>query len=192
MTFVRMFQELETQNLNPEEVNTIFELTCDRNENTTGGFLDNFDDSTTTDNLGNSPTPFKIHYYRVRVAMNQVGKIWSSQVDNLRLAKTAPGGVDTAFTQRNMANNIIKKWTLMQGGYGSGRWAYLGHEFTKTRRIWNKRKSRYEWKRSGKPLYLNDAAFKVQVENNALNGTSDANYRSVVEVGLEYDATSIL
>ena len=190
MTFVRLFQEVESTNLEDGETNTIFELTCDRNDITTGGFLTNFDSSTSTGNLGNSPTPFKIHYYRVRVAVNQVSCIWSSSVKNLRLAKQAPGGVDTAFTQRNVANGLIKKWTLTQGGYGSGRWSYLGKNFTWSKKISGKKGS--YWKTFGDPYYVNDEAFKVQIQNKSLSGSGNANYRSIVEMGIEYDAVSTL
>ena len=114
MTFVRVFTSAESANLENNETNSLIELSSDRNELPTGGFLDNWDDATVTDIENGSPTPFKLHYYRVRVYVNQPCVIYTSQVDNLRLVRDA-GQVETAFTQRNMANGIIKKWTLTNG-----------------------------------------------------------------------------
>lgn len=190
MTFARVFTSVESQNLLNNVTNSLIELSSDRNALSTGGFFDNWDDSTTTDVENNSAVPFKLHYYRVRVYVNQPCVIYTSDVENLRLAKTAPGGTDTAFTQRNMANSIIKKWTLTNGavtgatGFGGGGvWSYLAKHWTK--RI----KTKKGWKTVGSPAYYNDKMFKVQIKNLSPNDNT-AEYRYIGEYGVEYDATS--
>lgn len=189
MTFARVMITTESSNLDGDETVSLIDLSSDRNDVVSGGFFDNWDDSTITDLFGNSPTPFKIHYYHTRVSANQPCVIWSSDVENLRLAKEVPSGVDTAFTQRNVSSNIIKKWTLTQGGFGAGIWAHLGKKFTYSKKMWNKRKRKFEWKRFGSPRYYNNAAFKVQIKNLSYTG-NDASYRAITELGIEYDATS--
>lgn len=190
MTFARVFTKAESAFLEPGETNSFIELSADRNDVASGGFYDNWDDSTVTDIENNSPTPFKLHYYKLRVFVNQACVIYTSDVENLRLVKTSPTGVETAFTQRNMANGLIKKWSLTNGSVtgttgfgGSGVWSTLGHNFTRRVRTKN------GWKTLCKPAYYNDKMFKAQIKN--LSPTdSDAIYLYIGEFGIEYDATS--
>lgn len=191
MTFARIFTSAESTFLENNETNSLIELSADRNELATGGFLDNWDDATVTDIENGSPVPFKLHYYRVRVYVNQPSVIYTSQVDNLRLVRDA-GQVETAFTQRNMANGVIQKWTLTNGSVtgttgfgGGGQWSYLAKHWTK--RV----KTKKGWKTVGRPKYYNDAMFKVQIKNLSPND-NDAQYRYIGEYGIEYDATSSL
>lgn len=167
MTYVRAFGAVESQTLERDEVNSLIELSSDRNEVTSGGFLDNWDDATTTNVENNTPADLFLHWYRVRIYTTQPCIIYSSEVKDIRLARLAPGGVETSFTQRNMANDIIKKWeTTVDGG------------------IWSEIKHTFKTKRS-----LKDALWKIQVVNKDPVG-HDAMYLGIVEFGITYDATS--
>ena len=190
MTFARVFTSTESIDLVNNETNSLIELSSDRNAYSTGGFYDNWDDSTTTDVQNNSATPFKLHYYRLRVFVNQPCVIYTSDVDNLRLVKTSPTGTEPAFTQRNMANGLIKKWTLTNGSVsgttalgGGGVWSYLAKHWTKRIRRNGK------WVTVGKPAYYNDKMFKAQIKNLSPSDNT-AIYRYIGEFGIEYDATS--
>lgn len=182
MTFVRAFSALESQDFDKGEYNSLIELISDRNGSMSGGFVDQWDDLEPTTNINSSPAPFKIHYYRLRVYTSIPCVIYSSQVDNYWLAKQAPGGVDTLFNQLNMANNVVRKWDTTVTG---GPWSKLSHSFTK--RVWSKRRKHYVT--VGKPLYMNDSVFKLQIKNiQPETAPAPGKYYAIVEVGLEYDA----
>ena len=176
---------LESQSLEKDETNTLFQLTSESTNAVSGGFADGWDDDTSGDNTpNNNNTPFKIHYYRLRVWSSKPCAIWSSQVNNYHLASQAPGGTDTRFNQQNISNNTIKKWELTDQGRS---WSRLMKSFT--RRVWSKKRKKYIT--VGKPLYVRNAALKWQIKNlDPSVAGSDSSYYGVVEVGLEYDMAS--
>jgi len=187
---------LESTNLNHNSTDSLVELRADRPHAALGGFSDNWDDTANnSDNIHSSPTPWKMHYYRCRIFINQPSVVYSSEIRNYDLASQALGGADSSFDQRNLANGFIKKWTLTNGAVtgpagatgfgGGGKWSYLGHNFTK--RVWSKKKGRYVT--VGKPRYFNDACFKIQVKNLS-PVDADATYTAIIEYGLDYDATA--
>lgn len=166
-TYVKTFVAVESQSLERDETNSLLEMSSDRNDSTYGGFSDNWDDSTVTDNQNNTPAALKLHWYRVRLFTTKPCIIYSAEVEDIRLAKLAPGGVDTAFTQRNMSNGIIKKFeTTVDGGF----WSEIKHSF-KT------------------PRNLSDCMWKIQLVNKDPAGL-DSMYYGVVEFGITYDAVS--
>lgn len=166
-TYVRTFNAVESQSLERDETNSIVELSSDRNASTYGGFLDNWDDATTTNVTNNTPAGLKLHWYRVRLFTTKPCVVYSSEVKDIRLARLAPGGVDTAFTQRNMSNGVIKKFeTTVDGGY----WSELKHTFKKARD-------------------MTDALWKIQVVNKDPAGL-ESNFIAFVEFGITYDAVS--
>lgn len=176
---------LESADLAKDSTDTLFQLTSEPTNAVSGGFADGWDDDTSGDNTpNNNNTPFKIHYYRLRIWTSKPCAIWSSQVNNYHLASQAPGGVDTRFNQQNISMGTIKKWQMTaEGGY----WSKLNKQFS--HRIWDKRKKRYVTR--GKPLYVRDAALKWQVKNlDPKDPPSVAQYYGVVEVGIEYDMAS--
>ena len=67
MTYVRTSVEVESQSLERDETNSLIELSSDRTLPITGGFLDNWDDQILSNNLNNTQTELKLHWYRVRV-----------------------------------------------------------------------------------------------------------------------------
>lgn len=169
MTYVRTSVEVESQSLERDETNSLIELSSDRTLPITGGFLDNWDDQILSNNLNNTQTELKLHWYRVRVFTTKPCVLYSSELKDIRLANLAPGGPDTTFNQMNMSNGVIKKFeTTVDGGF----WSELKHTF-KTKRN------------------LKDCMWKIQLVNKDPAG-QDSMFYGIVEFGITYDATSNL
>lgn len=183
MTFVRATTRLESDNLEKDETNTLMNLISSRDESVTGGFYDSWDSSGSGGGYDNrNNTPFKLHYYRLRIFTTKPCIIYSSTVKNYSLARQAPGGINTGFTQENIANGTVKKWqTTVDGGY----WSKLSHEWTK--RVWSKKHNRMIT--VGDPKYMNNEIFKLQVMNIDPASLS-SHFASVIEMGIEYDQSS--
>jgi hypothetical protein len=173
---VRILSLIESDNLVKNETNTLFELSADRTDAVSGGFQDNWD-SVVSSNANNSPTPFKLISYRLRVYTNQPCVIWSACAENLRVAKLSPSGVDTDFNQRSTANGIVKKWNITSGG---GFWSTL--------------QARPKNPKGTGPQRFNDATWKLQIKNinPAYNIEYEASYYACIEAVIDYDATSPL
>lgn len=173
MTRVKILSAIESTNFIKNETNTVFELSNDRTDIATGGFFDNWD-ATVSSNHNNSPTPFKLISYKLRIFTTVPSVIYSACAENLRVAKTAPAGVDTDFHQRTMANGIIKKFSLTNMG---GTWATLS--------------ARPKSPSGRGPQRFNDATWKLQVKNiNPEPAPVEAAYYAIIEAVIDYDATS--
>ncbi len=180
MVFVRATAQLESADLARDETNTLMNIISCRDCTVDGGFLDAWDDNGPGENINNTNnTPVKLHYYRVRVFTTKPCVLYSSTVDNYDLANLAPGGVDTSFTQKNIANNVVRKWqTTVDGGY----WSRLSKEWTK--RVWSKKHKKMIT--VGSPKYMNNEVFKLQLKNIDPAGLA-GHYYAIVEIGLDYD-----
>lgn len=177
MTRVKILSALETSNLEKNETNTLFELSNDRTEIATGGFYDNWD-AVVSNNANNSPTPFKLISYKLRVWTSKPCIIYSAVAENLRVAKTAPSGVDTDFHQRTMANGIIRKFSLTNEG-----------------RTWATLSARPKSPSGRGPQRFNDATWKLQIKNvdpvwHSTPEDHEAAVYAVIEAIIDYDATS--
>ncbi|AXH78752.1 MAG: hypothetical protein [Circular genetic element sp.] len=177
MTRVKILSAIEGSNVAKNDTKTLFELSNDRTDIATGGFLDNWD-ATVSSNANNSPTPFKLISYKLRVYTSKPCIIYSAVAENLRVAKTAPGGVDTDFHQRTMANGIIKKFSLTNYG-----------------RTWSTLSARPKSPSGRGPQRFNDATWKLQLKNidpvfHSVPEDHDAAYYAVIEAVIDYDATS--
>ena len=174
---VKTVNQLESNNLVRDEVNTIMELSSDRSDSATGGFYDNWDDAVLTTNANNSPTPFKLISYRMRIWCNRPCIIWSAVAENLRVAKLSPTGVDTDFGQRSMSNGLIKKWNFANNGG-----------------VWSELKARPKGKNGRGPAIMYDATWKLQIKNvdpvPPGDHSTTAAYFGIVEFTIDYDATS--
>lgn len=169
MTYVTPVIMVESQAHERDETDDLLHISSDRDATVTGGFWDNWDrtpgEVTAVEN--NSPTAVFIHSYRLRVFTTKPCILYSSQVDNFRLAKLAPGGPDTSFSQAKVADKTIKKWTTtVDGGY----WCFLKVKFQKR-------------------LKLENAVWKLQMKNIDPAGNTNS-YYSIAEFAMTYDATS--
>lgn len=168
---------IENNNLQIGETNTMFELSNDRTDIATGGFYDNWD-AVISNNANNSPTPFKLISYKLRVWTSKPCIIWSACAENLRVAKTSPAGVDTDFNQRTMSNGIIRKWSMTKAG---GFWSTL--------------KASPKSPSGRGPQRFNDATWKLQIKNvdpafHSDPSIHDASWYAIIECVIDYDATS--
>lgn len=170
MTYVRAVAFRESGSLERDGIADLIQLSSDRTDSASGGFLNNWDAEVLTGNVANTPNPFNLIWYRARLYTSVPCVLYSSEVETLNLAKTAPAGVDTTFNQLNLANKVIKKWTTTST---VGNWSFL--------KAGGSRK---------KPLSkLDNSLWKVQLKNIDPHG-GDAYYYGIVEFGLEYDAVS--
>ena len=171
----KVLNQIESPNLVKGETNTLFEASCDRTDIATGGFYDNWDDGGATDNNNNSPTPYKLHSYKLRVFTTKPCVIYSAVAENLRVAKLSPSGVDTAFSQRSMSNGIIKKWSQTTNG---GYWSFL--------------EARPRGRNGKGPQILNDATWKLQIKNvdPEILPEDACKYYAIIECEISYDATN--
>ena len=184
MTFVRTLVRRESQNFSEDENITMFSITSDRTQVASGGFTDNWDDTTSGGEATNSnQLPVHLYYYRVRVWTNKPCILYSSVVENYNLAKQAPAGTDTSFNQLNMSNGVIKKWTMTEN---NGVWAELKHNFRK-RPYFDKKKGKWV-ARKAEPFYLNNAIWKIQLYNVGIEPVVGS-YYCIVEAHFDYDAT---
>ena len=183
MTFVKVLNLRESQTQVRDQHDSLLRIVVDRDAPATGGFIDNWDRESTepTAIQHQSPTPVKIWSYRVRLYTTEPTILYSSQVDNYWLAKQAPAGVNTDFSQLSMANGLLKKWTYcVDGGY----WSKLDHRFAYLKKGKNGRK-----KMIGTPLTLNDAIWKIQTVNKSPTSATNK-YYGTVEFEMSYDAVS--
>jgi hypothetical protein len=183
MTIVRFSHKIESSNLGRGDVDDLFKLTSNRAEAApTGGFADNWHDQTASNTNNISPTPFKLHWYRVQIWTTGPVVMWTSDVEQYKMANAAN---DTSFNQFNIANDTIKKYTLTEGGKT---WSKLGKAFVRNKKMMSKSGRSYT-KRVGRPRYYNNQQFKIQVENlDPTTQTQDIAYYAIIEGVLEYDA----
>ena len=181
MTFVRTLKLTEGI-IAPDATTDLFKVSSDARDTVKGGFLDDWDDAGTPpsgsgelDN--NSTTPVKLLYYRVRVYTDKPMVLYSSQTENYSLTKLAPGGTDTTFSQWNVTNGVIRKWTLTDEGRT---WSELKHSFYPKRG--RKSKSRH-----GDGNLLQDALWKLQIFNTGVQ-EGDGKYYAIIETHMDYDS----
>lgn len=178
MTIVRFSHQIESSNLGRDDVDDLFKLTSNRAEPTgqpTGGFLDNFSDTGPSNTNNISLTPFKLHWYSVKIWTTGPVVMWSSDVEQFRMVQVGNSN-DTSFNQFNLANDTIKNYELTDGGKT---WSRMGKAFV--------RKVKGEWK--GRPRTYNNKSFKLQVKNIDPNTTpQDIAYYAIIQGKLEYDA----
>jgi hypothetical protein len=183
MTIVRFSHQIESSNLGRDDTDDLFRLTSNRAETTpTGGFADNWHDQTASGLNNITQNPFKLHWYSVKIWTTGPIVLWSSDVEQFKMAN--PNN-DTLFNQFNIANDTIKKYTLTDGGKT---WSRMGKAFVTSKRMTSKSGKSYT-KRMGRPRYYNNKQFKLQVKNiDPSTSPSDIAYYAIIEGVLEYDA----
>lgn len=186
MTIARFSHQLESSNLGKGDVDDLFMMTANRFDATpTGGFIDNWHDQGPSNSDNTSCTPFKILWYSVRVWTTQPCILWSSDVEQYQAVSLGATN-DTSFTQFNIANDTVKKWTLTDGGRT---WSKLSKAFVSTKRMTGKNGKRYT-KTVGKPRYYNNKQFKLQITNvDPRTNTEDSAYYAIIEGAVDYDAS---
>lgn len=187
MTIVRFSHQIESSNLGRDDTDDLFNLISDRSVtgDVRGGFYDNWNDTAGSNTINKTTTPFKLHSYSVRVWTTGPCILYSSDVEQYKMAN--PNN-DTTFRQFNISNDTIKKWTLTDGGRT---WSHLGKKFVTRKRMSGKRGS--YTKTVGRPRYYNNKEFKIQLKNIDPNTTpQDVAYYAIIEGILEYDAVAPL
>ncbi len=184
MTFVRTLKLQQSGNMEPDTIQDLFKVSSDATASRSGGFLDDWDDagmppSGSGEQENNSTTPVNLLYYRVRIYTDKPMILYSSQVDNYSLTRLAPGGTDTTFSQWNMTNGVIKKWTLTDEGRT---WSELKHSFYPSKKRKKSASGRHD---SGNEL--KNAVWKLQLFNpGAQEGTGL--YYAIIEAHMDYDS----
>lgn len=178
MTYLKALRKMESSNLGKDAIDDILILTQDRDTNSGGVFMT---DGTSSPQLSNSKTPYKLLGYELRVWTDQPCLVWSSEYGSLEMVDLGGSGDNTNIIAENLANNVIKKHTLTEGGKT---WSVLSHRF-----CGSYKDKRGRWQKWGKPRYMRDNKFKIQIQNlDPRTVTSDANYYAIVTYEIEYDA----
>ena len=176
MTMVRFSHQIESSNLGRDDIDDLFRLTSNRAEGAAiGGFADNWSDTGSSNTNNITQTPFKLHWYSVKIWTTGPVILWSSDVEQYRMVQLG-GTNDTSFNQFNLANDTVKKYELTDGGKT---WSRMGTAFV--------RKVNGKWK--GRPRTYDNKSFKLQVKNIDPNTeTQDIAYYAIIQGKLEYDA----
>ena len=176
MTIVKFSHQIESSNLGRDDIDDLFKLTSNRAQTVpVGGFASNWNATGPSNTNNITETPFKLHWYNVKIWTTGPVVLWSSDVEQYRMVQLG-GENDTSFNQFNLANDTVKKYTLTDGGKT---WSRLGKAFVY--------KSKGQWK--GRARKYDNASFKLQVKNIDPNTTpQDIAYYAIITGKLEYDA----
>lgn len=187
MAIARFSHQIESSNLGKDDTDNLYTMTANRYTTVpTGGFYDNWHDQTPSNTDNVSTTPFRILWYSVRIWTTRPCVMWSSDVEQYRAVQEGSTN-NTNFTQFNIANDTIKKWTLTDGGRT---WSKLSKAFVSTKTMTGKSGRKYK-KTVGKPRYYNNKQFKLQVKNIDPRTTpEDCAYYAIIEGAVDYDASN--
>lgn len=180
MTYLKTIWKQESSNLGKDDIDDLIILRQDRDIASTGLFQsDGSSPYSTFDN--NSKTPYKLISYDVKVWTSLPCLLWSSEYGALEMVQgNPPGADDTNIIAENVANGIIKKFTLTDHGRT---WSRLGKKFQYSYNTSGK------WHRGGKARYMRDNKFKLQIQNlDPQTETQNASYYAIVTVEVDYDA----
>lgn len=178
MTYLRALRKMESSNLGKDDIDDIVTLTQDRDINSGGIFSQ---DGTAAPALSNSKVPYKLIGYDIRVWTTQPCLLWTSEYGSLEMVELGGGSENTGIIAENLANSVVKKYTLTDGGKT---WSHLSHKF-----CGSYKDKRGRWQKWGKPRYMRDNKFKIQIQNlDPRTATQDSAYYVIVTYEVEYDA----
>lgn len=180
MTYVKYLYKIESQSHNHNEIDDLMRITNDRDANVSGLFLGN---ATYGASVNNTKIPYKLISYTARVWTTSPSTLWSSEAGNLEHSQP---GFNTGLETENMANGIIKKWTLTEDGK---KWSILHHRFCGTKPVFSKKQGKWVGIKWGEPRYMKDNVFKIQLQNvDPRQASPTQAYYAVITVELDYDA----
>lgn len=180
MTYLRALRKQESSNLAKDDIDDLLILKQDRDSLPDGVFRY---DGTSSPRESNSKVPYKLISYKLRIWTSEPCMVWSSEYGSLEMVDLGGHSDDTNIIAENFANGVIKKHTLTDRGRS---WSVLEHKFCGSYKDKSGR-----WKKWGKPRYMKDNKFKIQVQNLCPNtATADSSYWAIIEYHLDYDAVS--
>ncbi len=185
MVKVRFSHQIESSNLGRDDTDDLFIMTSNRFDlSQTGGFADNWNDTIPSQTSNSTVSNFKLHSYHVRVWTTGPAVLYSSDVDQYKMASLG-GAIDTSFNQLNIANRTIKKYTLTDGGRT---WAHLGKDFVRYQKYFSKKMKKQMSKKVGSPRNYDNKQFKIQITNKDPNTTpQDIAYYAIISGVVEFD-----
>ena len=180
MTYVKYLLKKESENHERDAIVDLLVLQNDRDTVNSGVFEH---DGRVTHVTNNSSVPFKLISYTTRVWTTSPSALWSSEAGNLE--HSIPG-FNTGLETENVANGIIKKWTMTDQGRT---WSILHHRFCGTKPVFSKKQGKWVGIKWGAPRYMKDNIFKIQLQNVDPRPTDPTQaYYSITTVELDYDA----
>lgn len=180
MTYLKFMYKQESENHDRDEIDDLFILKNDRDINPSGLFLNA---ATNGALLNNSKTPYKLISYTTRVWTTSPSLLWSSEASNLEHSQA---GFNTGLETENVANGIIKKYTLTDQGRT---WSILHHRFCGTKPVFSKKHKKWVGIKWGEPRYMKDNIFKIQLQNVDSRGAHpDQAYYAITTVEIDYDS----